>query len=70
MQNSTDRQRAAARTAEQRTATAMDAEIEQLASAAQRHGITDARWNKLALALLGVRQFTRPLMHDDDRRQS
>jgi len=58
------------RTADQRTAAAIDAEAEKLASMAQRHGVNDARWNKLALALRGVRQFTRPLMHDDDRRKS
>ncbi len=62
--------RDAARTAEQRTAAAMDSELEQLAATAQRNGISDARWNKLALALLGVRQFTRPLMHDGDRRKT
>lgn len=57
------------RTADQRTAAAIDAELETLASQAQRHGLSDPRWNKLALALRGVRQFTRPLMHDGERRK-
>lgn len=61
-----------ARTAEQRTAAAIDAQLETMATTCNAiavHG-QDQRWNKAALALLGARQFFRDLMHDDDRSKS
>lgn len=61
----------AARTAEQRTAAAIDAELEQMAVSCNSSAATaqDQRWNKAALALLGARRLFRDLMHDDDRRK-
>lgn len=61
----------APRTADQRTAAAIDAQLEKMAQACNSSAVTaqDQRWNKAALALLGARQFLRDLMHDDDRRK-
>lgn len=62
----------AARTAEQRTAAAIDAQLEQMATTCNSGAVTsqDGRWNRAALALLGARRLFRDLMHDDDRRQA
>lgn len=58
-----------ARTAEQRTAAAIDETLEKLATACNGSAVTsqDQRWNRAALALLGARREFRDLMHDDDR---
>jgi hypothetical protein len=50
-------------------ASAIDGFLEAHATVAHEHALKsgDTRWTELALALLGARRFTRPLMADADK---